>query len=70
MLNPNAMSPPTENAHPAPLPCREAASFNKAVERTAAERLGFDAVGFMNTIGEGLSALTAAVAQLGRSTQT
>ena len=34
------------------------------VERTAAERLGFDMVGFIDIIRHSLSALTAAVAQL------
>ncbi len=42
---------------------------NKALERTAAERLGFDMAGFMNIIRHGLSAFPAAVAQLGRSTK-
>jgi len=35
--------------------------------RTAAERLGFDMVGFMNIIRHSLSPFPAAVAQLGRS---
>lgn len=39
---------------------------NKTLERTAASRLVFDMAGFMNISGESLSALSAAVAQLGR----
>jgi len=39
---------------------------NKALERTAAERLGFDMAGFMNIIGHSVSPFPAAVAQLGR----
>ncbi len=39
---------------------------NKALERTAAERLGFDMAGFMNIIRHGLSPFPAAVAQLDR----
>jgi hypothetical protein len=45
-----------------PRSCRAAAQFNKRVERTAAERFGFDVDGFMNIIGHILSALSAAVA--------
>ena len=40
---------------------------NQALERTAAERLGFDMVGFIDIIRHSLSALPAAVAQLLRS---
>ena len=38
----------------------------QALERTAAERLGFDMAGFMNIIGHSVSPFPAAVAQLGR----
>lgn len=44
-------------------------SPNQALERTAASRLVFDVDGFMNAIRESLSALSAAVAQLGRSAE-
>ena len=43
---------------------------NQALERTAAERLGFDMVGFIDIIRHSLSALPAAVAQLGRYTKS
>jgi hypothetical protein len=39
---------------------------NKRVERTAAERLGFDMAGFLNIIRHGLSTLPAAVAHSDR----
>jgi len=39
---------------------------NQRVERTAAERLGFDTIGFMNIIRHSLSARSAAVAHSGR----
>jgi len=39
---------------------------NQRVERTAAERLGFDMTGFLNIIRHSLSALSAAVAHSGR----
>ena len=43
---------------------------NKTLERTAAERLGFDIARFMNIVRHSLSPFPAAVAQLGRSVNT
>jgi len=45
---------------------RRLESQNQRVERTAAERTGFDMIGFMNIIRHSLSARSAAVAHSGR----